>query len=84
MPSTFFLLQFSEEGLSRYLSTNPNRKAHTMKDPLVTFAEYKIAELKKQIAEFTGDKNTLGYVSMKQDLAAAQDFLRSFQIEEGK
>lgn len=55
-----------------------------MKDPLVTFAENKIADLEKQIKEFSGDKNTLGYACMKQDLEAAKDFLRSFKIENGK
>jgi hypothetical protein len=53
-------------------------------DPLAKFAAAKIKELKQQIKDFDGDKGTLEYAMLKQDLRAAEDFLRSFKIENGK
>lgn len=49
--------------------------------PMEKLCETRISELKAQIREFSGDKGTLGYVGLKQDLRAAQDFLQSLRIE---
>ena len=45
--------------------------------------ERRIAELKKQIKEFSGDKQTLGYVGLKSELRATQDFLKDMRKEYG-
>jgi len=53
-----------------------------MKNPFETFTENKIADLVNRIENFSGDKKTLGYVGLKQELRAARDFLQSFRIEQ--
>lgn len=53
-----------------------------MKNPFETFTESKILDLENKVKSFSGNKKTLGYVGLQQELLAAKDFLRSFRIEQ--